>query len=88
MYEDQEQYDAAVARIDATPELEQYRHVLLYDWLEGAEHWAWVATAPLAEIVTWCESIVEDERLQALWDKLTEESEWDRTCLPHGEGYC
>ena len=66
MYEDQEQYDAARARIDATPELEEYRDLILYDWQEGAEHWAWVAAAPVQEIVDWAESIREDERVQAL----------------------
>jgi hypothetical protein len=66
-------YAAAMARIDAAPELEPYREIILYDWPEGAEHWAWVAAAPVAEIVAWCEGIREDERLQALEDKLTED---------------
>ena len=68
MYEDQAQYDAASERIDNTPELEQYRDIILYDWQEGAEHWSWIARAKTEEIVAWCESIRKDERLQALED--------------------
>jgi len=55
-------YDLAKMRIDDTPELEPYRDVILYDWPEGAEHWAWVATAPLATILDWCKGIRENER--------------------------
>lgn len=72
-YEDQAEYDAMVARIDSTPELEQYRDILLYDWQEGAEHWEWASTAPLAEVIDWCEGIRKDEALQTLEDSLKED---------------
>lgn len=47
----------AKARVDATPELAKHRATILYDWPEGAEHWEWVCTAPVAEIVDWSEAV-------------------------------
>ena len=47
----------ARARVDATPELWAHRETVLYDWPEGAEHWEWVCTAPVAEIVGWSEAV-------------------------------
>ena len=49
----------AEARVDATPELEAHRDTILYDWPEGEEHWEWVCTAPVAEIVGWAEVVGE-----------------------------
>jgi len=72
MYEDQTQYDAARERIDNTPELEEYRDIILYDWQEGAELWTWVSTAKVDEILAWCESRREDARLQELEDAVEE----------------
>ena len=43
-------------RISKNPELEPYREVLLYDWDE-ADHADWVATAPIAEIIDWAETV-------------------------------
>lgn len=50
------EFTAAEARINATPELEQYRDVCLYDWTE-ADHLAWIATAPLAEVLSWADMV-------------------------------
>lgn len=54
-------YDRAVARVDATPELAPYRDLLVeYDWNE-LDHYDWVATAPVAELVDWAETVRENE---------------------------
>ena len=45
-------YGQAVARIDATPELEPQRATILYDWPEGDAHYTWAATCDLAELVS------------------------------------
>lgn len=53
-------YDDAKARVEAEPELEAHRDIIiLYDWPEGEEHWEWVCTAPVAEIVGWAEVVGE-----------------------------
>jgi hypothetical protein len=52
-------YGDAKARAEAEPELEAHRETILYDWPEGAEHWEWVCTAPVAEIVGWAEVVGE-----------------------------
>lgn len=44
-------------RIDATPELEQYEDILIYSWDNFDEHAEWVATAPVAEIIDWAETV-------------------------------
>jgi len=44
-------------RIAETPELEEYREELEYDWPESQEHADWVATAPVKEIVDWAETV-------------------------------
>jgi hypothetical protein len=49
--------DDARARVDATPELDAHRATILADWPEGAEHWEWVCTAPVDEIVNWSEAV-------------------------------
>lgn len=73
IYEDQAEYDAAKARIDATPALEPYRDVILYDWSEGAEHWAWIAKARVAEIVDWAEGIRKDEAVDKPEEEVTKD---------------
>jgi hypothetical protein len=65
-YQDQAQYEQAEKRINETPELEQYRDIILYDWPEGEQHWTWIAQAKIQEIVDWCESIRQDEALTTL----------------------
>jgi len=49
--------DRIQERIAETPELEQYREELEYDWPEPEAHTDWVATAPVEEIVDWAETI-------------------------------
>ena len=55
-------YDRAVARVNETPELEQYYDLLIeYDWPEGDEHYTWVATADVAELIDWAQTVRQDE---------------------------
>jgi len=49
-------YEDAERRVNETPELEPHRDTILYDWDE-AEHWEWVCTAPVAEIVSWARAV-------------------------------
>ena len=50
-------HDQARQRVQDTPQLQPYRDVIFYDWPEGDEHLNWIATAPLAEIVDWAETV-------------------------------
>ena len=52
-----EMRNKAEQRVDSTPELEPYRDTIMYDWPEGDEHWQWVATTPVQEIVDWAETV-------------------------------
>ncbi len=54
-------YDRAETRINETPELDQYRETCLYDWNEGDEHYTWIATAPVTEIIDWAQTIEAGE---------------------------
>jgi len=56
------EYGKAERRVNETPALGPYRDVILYDWPEGDEHWQWVQTAPVAEIVDWAETIESQEK--------------------------
>jgi hypothetical protein len=49
-------YDQAKRRVQDTPELAEHEAFILDDWPEGEDHWQWVATAPVAEIVDWAEA--------------------------------
>ena len=49
-------YDRAAARVDASPALCPHRDVILADWPQGDEHWRWVATAPVRDILSWVEA--------------------------------
>lgn len=55
----QQPIDAAHERVNSTPELEPYDDVIFADWAEGDEHWRWIATAPVAEIIDWVETVKE-----------------------------
>jgi hypothetical protein len=68
-YDDDKEYRAATMRIDETPELEQYRDIIMYDWQEGKEHWAWIASATTRDIIEWAESIRLDEEQDKLDDE-------------------
>lgn len=48
--------DRARARVNAVPDLTAHRSTIMYGWTEP-EHWEWVATAPVAEIVDWAEVV-------------------------------
>lgn len=41
------------ARFEQVPELEQYRDLIYYDWIEGEEHLDWIASAPVGDILSW-----------------------------------
>lgn len=54
--------EMASDRVDATPELMPYTDILLEsDWDDQAEHWKWVATADVDEIVTWAKYIRDNQ---------------------------
>lgn len=46
----------AERRVIDTPELCKHNEFIMADWREGAEHWRWVISAPVAEIVEWAEA--------------------------------
>ncbi len=52
-------------RVDGSAKLTTHAPVIFYDWPEGQEHWKWVATATITEIVNWAEGIEQAERDQA-----------------------
>lgn len=53
-------YEQAQQRVANHPELAQYYDILCeYDWPEGQRHINWVCTAPLSEIIDWCETVAE-----------------------------
>ena len=53
-------YKRAEQRINDTPELQPHRETCLHEWAEGDEHYEWIATAPIAEIVSWAQTIESD----------------------------
>ena len=44
-------------RVSETPELDAVSDTIFYDWPNWSEHMQWIATAPIAEIVDWAETI-------------------------------
>ena len=52
--------DVAAARIDRTPVLQPYREALLRPQAEGAAHHQWVATADLADLISWAKAVAAD----------------------------
>lgn len=46
-------YELAERRVQDTPSLAMHRAFIMADWPEGDEHWEWLATAPIEEIVDW-----------------------------------
>jgi excisionase family DNA binding protein len=44
-------------RVRSTPALDAHADTILYDWPEGDEHWQWVFTADVDEIVDWAETV-------------------------------
>jgi hypothetical protein len=49
--------DRIEKRITENPELEAYRVEITADWPNMAEHVDWIETAPVAEIISWAESM-------------------------------
>jgi hypothetical protein len=51
-------YERAQERVRNTPELAPHAALLLdYDWPNTDEHLAWVASAPVAEILDWLSNL-------------------------------
>jgi len=72
--------EAAWERIAREPKLVEYNDVICYDWAEEDEHWEWVATAPIQEIVDWAQYILDEEADENALRELEEEvwlAEWD-----------
>lgn len=43
----------ALFRIETTPALAAHKETLLSDWPAAGEHWRWLATAHVDELVDW-----------------------------------
>ena len=63
-------YEQAKARVDATPGLVRHSDYILADWPEGEEHWDWVVSAPVAEIVDWASWTENNDRINDLADQI------------------
>ncbi len=55
-------YEIAAMRVERELDLLPHREVILYEWLEGDEHWNWVIDAPVAEIVEWARTVAADQK--------------------------
>lgn len=53
----QQKYERACQRVRNNPQLSKHERTIIADWSEGDEHWAWVAVAPVKEIVDWAETV-------------------------------
>jgi len=49
-------YDMARDRVRGSETLAAHEEFILADWPEGADHWCWVITAPVSEIISWAEA--------------------------------
>lgn len=47
-------------RVRETPELDAIEDTIFYDWPNWTEHMQWIATAPVAEIVDWAETVEQE----------------------------
>lgn len=54
-------YYRAIARVEADPTLAGLADILLAAWPDDDEHFRWVATAPLADLVAWADQIRKAE---------------------------
>lgn len=54
-YQEQAEY-----RVNHSPQLSKHASTILYDWPQGDEHWKWVATARVSEIVDWAETVEKE----------------------------
>jgi len=46
-------YEEAKRRVKANSELASHTDFILADWSEGDEHWEWVVSASVEEILDW-----------------------------------
>jgi len=49
--------DRAERRVNNSPRLSQHHDTIMYDWPEGNDHWRWILTARVGEIVDWAEIV-------------------------------
>jgi hypothetical protein len=49
-------FERAERRVDASAQLAPHRAFILADWPECDEHWRWVITATVNEIVDWADA--------------------------------
>lgn len=49
--------DRAEQRVSDSPKLRPHRDIIMHDWPEGNEHWRWILTARIGEIVDWAETV-------------------------------
>lgn len=55
-------FEKAEGRSDNNPTLRPFKSLLLYDWIEGEEHYRWVANASIEEISDWILFALEEEK--------------------------
>lgn len=54
--------ELAENRVIASPELSPFHDLLIeHDWPDQEDHWRWVATTPITDLVAWAEDIRRDE---------------------------
>lgn len=56
-HENTSTFETVRIRIANTPELKEHADTILYDWPNWDEHIEWVASASVAEIVDWAETV-------------------------------
>lgn len=52
--------EQAQRRVNSDPKLSVHEDTIMYDWKESDEHWEWIITAPVDEIVDWAETVEKD----------------------------
>jgi hypothetical protein len=60
----------ARTRVENTPELGSHDTTIFYDRPNWDEHMEWIATAPVAEILNWAETVeAHDNELDGMADR-------------------
>lgn len=49
--------ERALRRVQNSPDLAQYEAEIMADWPEGNEHWRWVLTESIPELMDWAETV-------------------------------
>ena len=49
--------DRAERRVDGSKQLSAHYDTIMADWNEGDEHWQWVLTAKVVDIIGWAETV-------------------------------